>query len=38
MELGIFKDQEIIMPGVLSTQKTWREKLERKTGARSRMT
>lgn len=36
MELGLFKEQETIMPGVLSVREIWREKkLERKIGARS---
>lgn len=33
-EPGLFKEQEIMMPGVLSNQETWREKIEGKAGAR----
>lgn len=35
MELGLFKEQEIIMLEVLSKQEIWREKLQRKEGASS---
>ena len=34
MELDLYKEEEIIMPGVLSMQAIWRKKLETKAGAR----